>query len=61
MYGAMMINGKRYVWDYALDKAVPEEEMRPGGDRWNASEKAKFERLKIEFDDGSSGDGNGTD
>ena len=42
MYGSMIINGQRMVWDYASDKAVPEEEMPDGSDRWKASEKIRW-------------------
>ena len=41
-YGGMTINGVKYVWDYAADEAVKESEMPPGGDRWKASERAKW-------------------
>ena len=46
MYGGMTINGKKFVWDYVADKAVPEEEMPEGSDRWKASEKAKWDALR---------------
>lgn len=42
LHGAMVINGRRMVWDYAADKAVPETEMLEGSDRWKASELAKW-------------------
>ena len=42
MYGGIVINGKKYVWDYVADKAVPESEMPFGSDRHKASEKAKY-------------------
>lgn len=41
MYGGIVINDKRFVWDYARDEAVPEAEMKPGSVRWVASEIAK--------------------
>jgi hypothetical protein len=44
MYGGMTINGKRYVWDYVADKAVPESEMPVGSKRWIESERAKWPR-----------------
>ena len=40
MYGGMVINGKKYVWDYAQDKAVPKEEMTR--DRHILSERARW-------------------
>ena len=42
LYGSMEINGKKYVWDYATDKAVPTEEMPTGSDRWKESERARW-------------------
>ena len=43
LYGAMVVNGTRYVWDYAADAAVPESEMPEGSERWQASERAKWQ------------------
>lgn len=40
--GGITIQGKKYVWDYVSDKAVPEEEMPAGSERWKASEMARF-------------------
>ena len=51
MYGGMEINGKKYVWDYARDEAVPEDEMPTGSERHRASEEAKFKALQQEIDD----------
>lgn len=42
MYGAIVVNGKRFVWDYATDEAVPDGDMPRGSDRWKASERAKW-------------------
>ena len=42
VYGGMVVNGKRYVWDYAQDKAVPESEMPICSERHKASERAKW-------------------
>lgn len=47
--GGITINGKRYVWDYVADKAVPEEEMPFGSERHAASEKVKLELLQKEL------------
>ncbi len=49
MYGGMEINGKKYVWDYARDEAVPEDEMPNGSERHRESEKAKFKALQQEI------------
>lgn len=35
------------VWDYAREQAVPESEMIPNGDTWKASERAKYEQVKL--------------
>jgi hypothetical protein len=43
LYGGLTANGKRCVWDYASDEAVPEAEMKPGSERWKASERAKWD------------------
>lgn len=32
----------KYVWDYAIDGPVAEEQMPVGSARWEASEKARF-------------------
>ena len=42
IYGSMMVNGKRWVWDYVADKAVPEDEMPEGSERWRKSEVEKW-------------------
>lgn len=46
MYGGMEINGKRFVWDYAENVAVPAAQMKPGSSRWKASEKARMEAMR---------------
>lgn len=46
MYGGMVINGVNYVWDYVNEEAVPEKEMPKGSERWQASEKRKYELIK---------------
>lgn len=48
-YGSMVIQGKKYVWDYVADKAVPESEMPFGSDRHAASERARCEYLRSGF------------
>lgn len=45
-FGAMIINGERWVWDYARDEAVPDRLMPEGGERWEASERAKWSRAQ---------------
>lgn len=42
IYGGMTINGVRWLWDYAADGPVREEEMPVGSERWKASERAKW-------------------
>lgn len=42
MYGGMTINGKRWVWDYDADKAVPESEMPMGSERHKRSEMKRY-------------------
>jgi len=43
MYGGMIIQGVRYVYDYVSDECVTESEMPFGSERWKASEKKKWE------------------
>lgn len=38
-------NETRLVWDYANECAVPENQMLPGSDAWQKSERAKYEQL----------------
>ena len=45
-YGSMVINGKKFVWDYVADAAVPEQEMPVGSDRWKASERVRWEPVE---------------
>lgn len=45
MYGAMVVQGVKYVWDYAADKAVLESEMLPGSERWKSSERTKYSKM----------------
>lgn len=47
-YGAMVINGKRYVWDYVADEAVPESEMPFGSERHKASERERAELMRLQ-------------
>ena len=42
MHGGITVNGKRFVWDYAQDEAVPEEEMPHGSERHVLSERARW-------------------
>lgn len=44
MYGGIVINGQRFVWDYVAEEAVPEAEMPSGGERWKKSERVKWGR-----------------
>jgi hypothetical protein len=41
-YGRMRIQGVMWVWDYANDCAVKEDDMPDGSDRWKESERAKW-------------------
>lgn len=43
LFGGITVNGKKYVWDYAIDKAVPAEEMPLGSERHALSEKMREE------------------
>ena len=47
MLGWMTVTGNdgktvRYVWDYAADETVPEEQMPFGSERHKASERARW-------------------
>jgi hypothetical protein len=51
LYGAIEIRREgagpvRYVWDYVAGEAVHESEMPEGGERWQASERAKWTALR---------------
>lgn len=46
LYGGIVINGQKFVWDYVADKAVPEAEMPFGSERHAASERKRFEKIK---------------
>lgn len=46
LYGGMVINGTRWVWDYAADEPVPETAMPVGSERWKASERIKWNRAE---------------
>lgn len=41
-YGAITVGDKKWVWDYANDKPVPEEEMNFGSARHRESERARY-------------------
>lgn len=53
LIGGLRINGKLFVWDYAADVAVPEDEMPHGSERWKASERAKYQTAKPVNKEGS--------
>jgi len=42
MYGGIVIDGVKYVWDYANNEPVEESEMQPGSERWKASERERY-------------------
>jgi hypothetical protein len=44
--GAIVIDGKKFVWDYVADKAVPEADMPFGSKRHAASERARAELIR---------------
>lgn len=50
MYGSIIVKSDsgnvRYIWDFKNNEAVPEEQIWPGSERWNESEKAKWEKIK---------------
>jgi hypothetical protein len=41
-YGAIIVNGQKYVWDYVNEVAVPESEMPPRSKRAIESERQKW-------------------
>jgi len=45
-YGSVIFNGKKYVWDFASDKAVIESEMSAIDVK--KSNKAKWDQLKAD-------------
>jgi hypothetical protein len=40
-FGCIVINGARWVWDYAIDEPVLEAKMPPGSERWKQSERIR--------------------
>jgi hypothetical protein len=60
-YGGMTINGVKWIWDYAQDKPVRDDELKAMAKeerdrRKAASEKAKWSRVNL-FDAAASGEG----
>lgn len=49
MYGKMKINGVTWLWDHAKDEPVKEEDMPQGSLRRAASDKARAEYLRANF------------
>lgn len=45
------VDGVRYVWDFAAQEAVTEADMPEGSPRHHASERARFERFREQFDE----------
>ena len=43
--GAIKINGKRFVWDYEQEKAVPDSDIPEGSEKWQRNEKLRFEKF----------------
>lgn len=56
MYGEIVINGNKLVWDYVADKGVPVEDMPQGSERWKASERKKWADIKAKRPHNSQGD-----
>ena len=48
LYGSIVVNGEKFVWDYIADKAVPEAEMPFGSERHKFSERARFKRTPMQ-------------
>lgn len=46
LVGAIKCGNVCMVWDYASEKAVQESEMLPGSERWQKSERARWQRLQ---------------
>jgi hypothetical protein len=46
LHGRMRINGQLWLWDYVADQPVLEQDMRPGSERWKASERRKAELMR---------------
>ena len=47
-YGGMIINGERWLWDYAQDKPRRESEMK--AEEKEASERKKYMKAKAEIE-----------
>lgn len=47
LYGAITINGQKYVWDYVKDECVPEHEMPAGSPRWQESERKRWPQAML--------------
>jgi hypothetical protein len=50
LFGGMVAKGAdgttiKYVWDYAKDEPVTEDQMPPGSERHAASERARFAQM----------------
>jgi hypothetical protein len=54
LYGAIVINGERFVWDYAQDRGVPEKEMPVGSERRKLSDFAMAEQMRAAIDASSA-------
>jgi hypothetical protein len=42
IFGGIVINGTRWVWDYVANEPVPEAKMPPGSERWKQSERIRY-------------------
>ena len=53
LYGGMTTTNNdgvttKWLYDYAADKAVKEEEMPHGSERWKASERVKWSSVTVQ-------------
>lgn len=44
IFGRLQCGDTMMAWDYAIGKAVPESEMPAGSERWQKSERARWEK-----------------
>ncbi len=44
--GSMRIGGVLWLWDYAAEDPCKATEMKQGSERWLASERAKWDKIR---------------
>lgn len=49
-YGRIQVGSVMWVWDYANEKPMHEKDMPDGSETWKVSEKAKYEKMKLNSD-----------